>query len=296
MCLSWNYHIYIYGSLRLERSLYFNLLLVLQKNKNTITTKTGTQNVIDTCAIKFVWKLDSRISAFIKLSLVNQQWSFCKKKRTKYRDCYELKIQYYIMPRDKVWFSPHYCDVIMSPTASQITSLTIVYSIVYSGTDQRKHQSSASLVFVRGIHRRPVNSLHKWPVTRKMFPFDDVIVQRDLLAVILVITNFRGFSFSWIERRVLTLWHTLCISRMRSHHLKLISPGQNGRHFADDIFRCNFREWKIDILIKISLKFVPISPIDNNPPLVYIMAWRRIGDKPLSEPMLTRFTDAYMLH
>ena len=44
-------------------------------------------------------------------------------------------------------------DVIMGATASQITSLTIVYSTVYSGVDQRKHQSSASLVFVRGIHR-----------------------------------------------------------------------------------------------------------------------------------------------
>ena len=70
----------------------------------------------------------------------------------------------------------HYCDVIMSPTASQITSLTTVYSTVYSDTDQRKHQSSASLAFVRGIHRRPGNSPHKWPVTQKMFPFDDVIM------------------------------------------------------------------------------------------------------------------------
>ena len=61
--------------------------------------------------------------------------------------------------------------------ASQITSLTIVYSNVYSGSDQRKHQSSASLAFVRGIHRGPVNSPHKWPVTRKMFPFDDVIMR-----------------------------------------------------------------------------------------------------------------------
>ena len=64
----------------------------------------------------------------------------------------------------------------MGPIASQITSLTIVYSIVYSDADQRKHQSSASLAFVRGIHRRPVNSPHKWPVTRKMSPFDDVIM------------------------------------------------------------------------------------------------------------------------
>ena len=64
----------------------------------------------------------------------------------------------------------------MSPMASQITSLTIVYSTVYSGADQRKHQSSASLVFVWGIHRWPVNSPQKWPVTQKMFPFDDDIM------------------------------------------------------------------------------------------------------------------------
>ena len=70
----------------------------------------------------------------------------------------------------------HYNDVIMGAIASQITSLTIVYSTVYSDTDQGKHQSSASLAFVRGIHRSPVNSSHKWPVTRKMFPFDDVIM------------------------------------------------------------------------------------------------------------------------
>ena len=70
----------------------------------------------------------------------------------------------------------HYDDVTMSFMASQITSLTIVYSTVHSDADQRKHQSSASLAFVRGIHRGPVNSPHKWPVTRKMFPFDDVIM------------------------------------------------------------------------------------------------------------------------
>ena len=64
----------------------------------------------------------------------------------------------------------------MGAIASQITSLTIVYSTVYSDADQRKNQSSASLAFVRGIHRGPVNSPHKWPVTRKMFPFDDVIM------------------------------------------------------------------------------------------------------------------------
>ena len=66
----------------------------------------------------------------------------------------------------------------MGETASQITSLTNVYSAFYSDTDQRKHQSSASLAFVRGIHRGPVNSPHKWPVTRKKFPFDDVVMQK----------------------------------------------------------------------------------------------------------------------
>ena len=72
--------------------------------------------------------------------------------------------------------SDHYCDAIMGTVASQITSLTIVYTTVYSDADQSKHQSSASLAFVWGIHRGPVNSPHKWPVTRKMFPFDDVIM------------------------------------------------------------------------------------------------------------------------
>ena len=60
--------------------------------------------------------------------------------------------------------------------ASQITSLTIVYSTVYSDADQRKHQSSASLAFVWGIHRGPVNSPYKGPVTRKMSPFDYFIM------------------------------------------------------------------------------------------------------------------------
>ena len=70
----------------------------------------------------------------------------------------------------------HYDDVIMTMLASQITSLMVVYSIVYSVVNQREHQSSASLAFVREIHRGPVNFPHKWPVTRKMFPFDDVIM------------------------------------------------------------------------------------------------------------------------
>ena len=81
-----------------------------------------------------------------------------------------------ILDMNSIDYSYHYNDVIMGAIASQITSLTIVYSIVYSGADQRKHQNSASLAFVRGNHRWPVNSPHKGPVTRKMVPFDDIIM------------------------------------------------------------------------------------------------------------------------
>ena len=70
----------------------------------------------------------------------------------------------------------HYSDVIMDAMAFQITSVSIVYSTVNSSADQRKHQSPASLAFVRGIHRRPANSPHKWPVARKRFPFDDIFM------------------------------------------------------------------------------------------------------------------------
>ena len=70
----------------------------------------------------------------------------------------------------------HSNDVIMGVISSQITSLTIAYSTVYLGADQRKHQGSASLAFERGIHRWPVNSPNKWPITRKRSPFDDVIM------------------------------------------------------------------------------------------------------------------------
>ena len=66
----------------------------------------------------------------------------------------------------------HYSDAIMRAMASQITGVSIVCSNLCSGAGQRKHQSSASLAFVRGIHRWPV----KWPVTQKMFPFEDVIM------------------------------------------------------------------------------------------------------------------------
>ena len=65
-----------------------------------------------------------------------------------------------------------------------------------------------------------------------------------------------------------------------------LRPRQNGRHFANDIFKCIFLNKIVSIAIEISLKFVPKGPINNIPALVQIMAWRRSGDKPLSEPMM----------
>ena len=67
-----------------------------------------------------------------------------------------------------------------------------------------------------------------------------------------------------------------------------LRPKQNGRHFADEILKCIFLNENVWILKKISLKFVPKGQINNNPALVQVIAWRRSGDKPLSEPMMVR--------
>ena len=95
--------------------------------------------------------------------------------------CYSIHLAYNII---------HYCDVILGVMAYQITGLTTVYSAVHSRADQRTRQSSASMAFVRGIHRWLVSSPHKWPVTQKMFPFDDVIFGSSL----------RGLSHSRLRR------------------------------------------------------------------------------------------------
>ena len=94
----------------------------------------------------------------------------------------------------------HYSAVIMGAMASQIISLNIVYSTVYSGADQRKHQSSASLAFQRGIHRWPVNSPHKGPVTRKIILFDDVIMNKGWVQQVIYTREFTKNTviLSWI--------------------------------------------------------------------------------------------------
>ena len=87
----------------------------------------------------------------------------------------------------------------------------------------------------------------------------------------------------------LKAWH-YCYSWW--HGVNSPPSEQNGPHFAD-IFRCIFVNEMFYSLVKISLKFVSKGPIDNNTALVQIMAWGRIGNKPLSEPMMTQFTDIY---
>ena len=78
------------------------------------------------------------------------------------------------------------------------------------------------------------------------------------------------------------------VTAVKSHgvHFNSLRPRQNGRHFADDTFNCIFLYENVIVSIRISLKFVLKGPIDNIPALVQIMAWRRPGDKPLSEPMI----------
>ena len=90
----------------------------------------------------------------------------------------------------------------MGAIAFQFTSLTIVYSTVNSDADQRKHQSSASLAFVRGFHRGPVNSPQKGPVKRKMFPFDDVIMTTARVGYMAGIRYNNRYSVSWASYEV----------------------------------------------------------------------------------------------
>ena len=132
----------------------------------------------------------------------------------------------------------------MSVIASQITSPTIVYSTVYSGADQRKHQSSTSLAFVRGIHRSPVNSPHKGPVTPNRFPFDDVIMKvlRWVINSICIIQSVTSRHCLHMTRQCkcseqlglwANKWHDISrpLGRMgRCLFQKFVGAGRDGRH------------------------------------------------------------------
>ena len=108
---------------------------------------------------------------------------------------------YFVILKPRMWLGHHhhYSDVIMSPMASQIMGVSIVYSTICSGADQSKHHSSASLAFVNGIHWWQVNFSHKGSVTRQMFSFDDVIM--------IVLKPYRIWWCGWILKD--HLWSTL---------------------------------------------------------------------------------------
>ena len=102
----------------------------------------------------------------------------------------------------------HYSDVIMSTMSSQITGVSTLCLTVCSDADQRNHQNSASLAFVKEIHWWPVDSTHKGPVTRKMFPFDDVIVV------------YNGQNYLWavalpVKWSVCELWWNFPVSKKK---------------------------------------------------------------------------------
>ena len=101
----------------------------------------------------------------------------------------------------------------------------------------------------------------------------------------------RAMKWQQLDDWLLTppLWLVMKLTTMRSVPINTLRPRQNGRHFPDDIFRSIFVNENVWISINISLKFVLKGPINNIPPLVQIMAWRRPGDKPLSEPMMVSF-------
>ena len=186
----------------------------------------------------------------------------------------------------------------MGAMASQITSLTIVYSTVYSDVVQRKHQSSASLAIVRGIHRWPVNSPQKmvskaenvsiWrrhhvyhPVCLALYDISHKICPRFSCAL-----SCCGYIISSQWMHVIHLPTFSALFHRHWGNFNTLRPRQNSRHFPDDIFNCIFLNDNVCISIKISLKVISTGPINNIPALVQTMAWRRPGDKPLSEPVM----------
>ena len=125
-----------------------------------------------------------------------------------------------------------------------------------------------------------------------------IVTENNVGYIIMTLGTIFGFFLIWHQAMKNISIQGLDKPATGLMHGMLIAspPGQNGHHFTDDIFRCIFVNKKFCCWIKIWLKLVPKCQIDNNPALVQIMAWRRIGNTPLSEPMPTWFSDAYMRH
>ena len=147
--------------------------------------------------------------------------------------CFFVCLSSWVYIRDIILITPldaiasvHYDDVTMGGMASQISSLTIVYSTVYSSAD-KKHQSPSSLASVRGIHRGPMNSPHKGPVTRKMFPFDDVIMNftPDTVQIIRVLNSYLSIVVNiWCVSQMALINSSVLIYISRRNINQLINP------------------------------------------------------------------------
>ena len=106
----------------------------------------------------------------------------------------------------------HYTDVIISAMASQITSSTIVYPTVYSRRKSKKTSKLHAAGLCEGIHRWPVNSAHKGPVKRKMFPFDDVIMTR--LCLVGLSSCVPGGKLSCLRGQIKSAWTSYYICKI----------------------------------------------------------------------------------
>ena len=151
----------------------------------------------------------------------------------------------------------------MSTMGSQITDISIVCTAVCWGANQRKHQSSASLAIVQGIHWWPVNSLHKGPVTLKLFPFDNIIMGHSSYALH---QNCTCYLISHIA--------VICITDAGNCFLfNILRPDQNCRQSVDSILKCIFLKEIVWILLKISMKFVSEGIIEKKSVLVPVTVW-----------------------
>ena len=145
-------------------------------------------------------------------------------------------------------------------------------------------------------HQQPVGKAVSFTLTK--------VRSWDLNKISAILQTFSNeFPLKWVPFDLIIyvpilVWLMSGADQVKSHYWSPLShPGQDGRHFAEGIFRCISMNEEFCVLMKkISLKCVPRGPIDNNPALIKIMGWCQIGDEPLSELMLTRFTDIYVRH
>ena len=189
-------------------------------------------------------------------------------------------------------FKTHYNNVIMSVMASQITGDRLLNRLF------RRRPKKKSKLCVSGLceGKSPVSG--EFPLQRaNNAEMVSIFMRCVCIAAMLKTYSIDDTSvLPEYEYHFLIFYHAVLEQRGNMDYLQLIPPWIKCLQFKDGIFKSIYLNEKAWLSIKIPLKFVPKGPINNSPALVQIMAWRRPGDKPLSEPMMTRFTDAYMRH